>query len=190
MEKKKLVRVVSQRDAGRREKTYACSLLGDLVVALTKNGLSGAAQIVAESSKSFRECVEVHLPFNSNYPLLLTESVIWNVLKSERGEHAVRSDLDIYVRNVELEWVKANIVRALFYDPSQPNFGDGNYTLSRPQILRYLKKVTHIGWISDWLVQVVEKYVEKEKEWLQALEDFKREVRLVRLYIDKTEQIL
>jgi len=188
LEKKKLVRVVSERDTGRREKTYACTLIGDLVVALAKNGLSGAARIVAESSKSFRECVEVHLSFNSNYPMSLTESVIRKILKSERGERAVRSDLDVYVRNVESEWVKANIVNALFYDPSQPNFEDLYYRpLSRAEILRYLKKVVHIGRISDWLVQVVEKYVEKEKKWLQALEDFEREVKLARLYLEKTE---
>ena len=192
LKKKKLVRVVSERDVGRREKKYACTLLGDLVVALARNGMSGVARIVAESSRSFRECVKVHLSFDSNYPLSLTESVIRNILKSERGEHTVLSDLDTYMRKAGLEWVKANIVKALLYDPSQLDFSERmHYTpLSRPEILRYLKKVAHISWISDWLVQVIEKYVEKEKEWLQGLEDFKREVKLARLYADKTEQTL
>jgi len=178
LEKKKLVRVVSQRDVGRRGKMYACTLVGELVVALARNGLSGAARIIDESSKSFRECVGVHLSFDSNYPLLMTESIIWNILNSKRGDTAVRSDLDVYVKNVELEWVKANIVKALFCDSS------------RPEILRYLKKITHISWISDRVVQVIEKYVEKENEWLQALEDFKREVKLTRYFADKTEQPL
>jgi len=181
LEKKKLVRVVSQRNVGRREKRYACTLVGDLVVALARNGLSGAERIVAESSKSYRECIAVHLSFDSNYPLAMTESVIWNILNSKRGETTVRSDLDVYVRNVELEWVKTNIVRALFFDLSRPDFDDGYYIpLSRPKILRYLRKIVHISWIGDWLVQFIENYIEKENEWLQMLEDFKREVKLAR----------
>ncbi len=117
--------------------------------------------------------------------------MVWNILKSERIESALRSDLDVYVRKAVLEWVKAKIAKALFYDPSRPDFDEGFYIpLSRPEILRYLKKVTHISWISDWLVQIVEKHVEKEKEWLQALEDFEREVKLSRLYAGKTEQTL
>jgi len=190
LEKKKLVRVISQRDVGRRGKTYACTLIGEFVVALARNGMSGATRIVAESSKSFRECVGAHLSFDSDYPLSMTKSVIWNILESEKGESATHSDLDVYVKNVELEWVKENIVKALFYDPSRPDFEGYYHPLSRSEILRYLKKFTHISWISDWLVQIIEKYVEKEKEWLQELEDFKREVKLTRYFADKTEQPL
>jgi DNA-binding PadR family transcriptional regulator len=182
LEKKKLVRIVSQRDVGRREKKYACSLLGDLVVALAKNGLSGAAQILAESSKDFRECVGVHLSFDSNHSPSLTESVIWSILNSEREELAMRSDLDAYVRNVELEWASYAMYACM------PDFDD--WYRKRTNMLRYLNKVVHISWINDFLVQVIEKYIEKEKEWLQGLEDFKREVKLARLYADKTEQAL
>jgi DNA-binding PadR family transcriptional regulator len=190
LEKKKLVRIISQRDVGRREKTYACTLLGDLVVALTRNGLSGAARIVAESSKSFRECVGVHLSFDSDYPLSTTELIILNILNSERGENVMRSDLDVYVRNVELEWIKANIVKPLIHEPSRPDLhGEYYHPLSRPEILRYLKKITHINWISDWVMEIIEKYVEKEREWLQELEDFKREVKLARFF-SKAEQTL
>lgn len=178
LEKKKLVRVVSSKEVGRHSKTYVCTLVGELVVALSRNGMSGATRIVAESSKSFRECVGAHLSFDSDYPLSMIESVIMNISESEKGETATRSDLDAYVRNAELEWVKANIVKELIYNPS------------RPRILRYLKKVTHINWISDWLVQIIEKYVEKEKEWLQELEDFKREVKLTQFFTDKFEQTL
>lgn len=193
LEKKKLVRVASQRDVGRREKTYACTLVGELVVVLARNGLSGAARVVAESSRSFHECVGAHLPFDSYYPLSMTESIIWNIWNSKKGETAVRSDIDVYVRNVELEWVKANIVKALFYDPSRPAYmhEDGDYLpLSRPEILGYLKRITHINWISDWVAEVIEKYVEKEKEWLQELEDFKRDVKLARIFTDKFKQTL
>jgi len=182
LEKKKLVRVVSQRDVGRREKKYACSLLGELVVALAKNGLSGAAQILAESSKDFRECVGVHLSFDSNYSPSLTESVIWRILKSKREEPAVRSDLDVYVRNVESEWASYAMYACM------PDFD--HWYRERTKILRYLNKVAQISWINDFLVQVIEKYIEKEKEWLQGLEDFKREVKLARLYAYKTEQTL
>jgi len=185
LEKKKLVRVVSQRDSGHRGKTYACTLVGDLVVALARKGLSSAARIVAESSKSFRECITVHLSFDSDYPLTMTESIISNILNTKREEPAMRSELDDFVRNVELEWVKANIVRALFHDPSRHDFEDRYYIplytpLSRPEILRYLRKIVHISWIRDFVVQFIEQYTEKENEWLQALEDFKREVKLAR----------
>lgn len=181
LEKKKLVRVISSKEVGRRSKTYVCTLVGELVVVLSRKGMSGATRIVAESSKSFRECVGAHLSFDSDYPFSMIESVIMNISKSEKGETATRSDLDAYVRNTQLEWVKANIVKALFYDPSRHHFGEGYYLpFSRPKILRYLKKITHINWISDWLVQIIEKYVEKENEWLQALEDFEREVKLAR----------
>ena len=189
LEKKKLVKVLSQREVGRRGKTYACTLVGELVVALARNGLSGATQIVAKSSKSFRECVGVHLPFDSNYPQSMTESIIWNIWNSERGEIAVRSDLDIYVKNVELEWIKANIIKSLFYEPSRHDFDDRYHLpLSRPKILRYLKRITHISWISNWLVQVIENYVERENEWLQELEDFKRETKLTQLSARKFQQ--
>ena len=186
LERKKLVKVVSQIDVVRREKRYACTLLGVLVVALARNRMSGAARIVAESSKSFRECVGVHLSFDSDYPLAMTESIIWNILNNERGETVVRSDLDAYVRKNELEWIRANIVEALYPKPSRPYLDyEYHYSLSRPEILRYLKKITHISWISDWLVPVIEKYVEKENEWLQALEDFKREVKLTQFSTDQ-----
>lgn len=179
LEDKKLVRVVSQKETGRHEKTYACTLVGELVVALAKNGLTGAARIIAESSKSFSECVRLH---DSNYLLLMAESIIWNILNSETGETVKRSDLDFYVRKVELEWVKANIVKALTYNPSQFDFDNRDYfPLPRTDILRFLRKTIHISWISNWIVQVIEKYVEKENEWLQALEDFKREVKLAQI---------
>jgi DNA-binding PadR family transcriptional regulator len=83
LEKKKLVRVVSQRDSGHRGKTYACTLLGNLVVALTKKGLSGAAKIVAENSRSFRECIRIHLSFDSDYPSIMMESVILKILNTK-----------------------------------------------------------------------------------------------------------
>jgi len=189
LEKKKLVKVLSQRNVGRRGKTYACTLVGELVVTLARNGLSGATQIVAKSSKSFRECVGAHLPFDSNYPQSMTESIIWNIWNSERGETAVHSDLDVYVKNVELEWVKVNIVGSLFYDPSRHHFDDRYpLPLSRSEILRYLKKITHINWISSWLVQVIESYVERENEWLQELEDFKTETKLTQFYAKEFQQ--
>lgn len=181
--KKKLVRVKSSKQGERRTKTYACTVLGELVAALARNGIDGAAQIVAESSSSFRECVGERV-FE---PWLITESVIWNILESEKPESFTLSDFDVYVKKVMLEQIEANLVRALFYDPSRPNFDDRYYLpLSRPEILRHLNKFTHIGWIADWLVQIIEKYVEKENEWLQALEDFKREVRLAKSFDDET----
>jgi len=185
LEKKKLVRVVSQRVSGHREKTYACTLVGALVVELARNGMSGAARIVAESSKSFRECIKVHLSFDSDYPSIMMESVISKILNTKKVEPVIRSELDDYVRNSELEWVKAHIVRALFHDPYGPNFEDRysihlHSPLSRPEILRYFRKIIHISWIRDFVIRFIEPYTQKENEWLQALEDFKREVKVAR----------
>jgi len=191
LEEKKLVRVKSSKEGERHTKTYACTMLGEFVVALARNGLSGAVRMLAENSQSFRECVGVHSSFDSNYPSSMTELTIRNILDSERGETLVHSDLDVYVRKTELEWVNANILKALIYDPSRPDFDDEYYPpLSRHEILRYLKKITQINWISDRVVEAIEKYVEKEREWLQELEDFKREVKLARFFSEKIGQTL
>ena len=162
LEEKKLVRIVSSSKAGRRKKIYACTLLGELVVVLARDGLRAVAQIVAESSQSFRECVEVHLSFDLDYDIDLTIEVISEILRNRRGEMVTRPDLDVYVRKVELRWFNENIIEEL------------NNLSSRPKILKYLRKINHINWISDWMMQAIEKYAERENEWLETLEDFKR----------------
>ena len=96
------------------------------------------------------------------------------------------SELADYVRDIEFDWIKTNIVRCLFPYPNNLDFGDRhrfilNSPLSRPEILRYLRKIVHISWIRDFLLQFIERYTQKEKEWLQGLEDFKREVKLAQV---------
>lgn len=178
LEEKKLVRVVSSSKVGRRSKTYACTLLGELKVVLARKGLRAVAKIIAENSPSFRECLEGHFSFDPNYYLSLTNEVIEEIFWSKSGAMIMRPDLDVYVRKIELRWIEENIIEAL------------NNPSSRPIILEYLKKITHIKWISDSVVQVIEKYVENENEWLQTLEDFKREVKLAQFLTDKTEETL
>lgn len=146
LEEKKLVRIVSSSKVGRRNKIYACTLLGELVVVLERNGLRAVAQIIAESSPSFRECLGVHFSFDPDYYFSLAIGIIWEILRNRGGEMVMRPDLDVYARRIELRWVKENIIEAL------------NNPSSRPMILEYLKKITHINWISDWVVQVIEKY--------------------------------
>jgi len=190
LEEKMLVRVVSQRNSGRREKIYVCTLLGQLVVALAKKGISGAVRILAENSKSFRECIQVHSSFNYDYQSMMTESLILNNLNTKKMQPVFLSELDDNVRTIELEWIKENIVRALFYDPSANDFDrgliDSDYRislyvpLSRSEILRYLRKIVHISWIRDFVIQFIEQYIEKENEWLQALKDFTMEAKLAR----------
>lgn len=170
LEKKKLVRIVSSNKVGRRKKIYACTLLGELVVTLARNGLRATAQIVAEKSQSFRECVGVHFSFDPDYHFSLTEETIREIARSKRGEMVTSPDLDVYVRNIELKWVRENIIEEL------------NDISSRPKILKYLKKIAHIDWISDWVMQAIEKYAERENEWLQTLEDFRREIKLTRFF--------
>lgn len=194
LEKKKLVRVVSQRVSGHREKTYACTLVGALVVELARNGMSGAARIVAESSKSFRECIRVHSfvrsRINYDYESMMMELVILNLKNTKKVESVIPSELDEHVRNIELEWIRENIVNALFHDSSANHFHrgriDSDYRislydpLSRSEILRYLRKIVHTSWMRDFVIQFIEHYIEKENEWLQALKDFKMEVKLAR----------
>jgi DNA-binding PadR family transcriptional regulator len=190
LEKKRLVKVVSQENSGRHEKKYACTLLGQLVVALAKKGISGAVRIVAEISKSFRECIRVHSSVNYDYKSMMMELVILNLLNSKKAETVTPSELDEQVRNIELEWIKENIVRALFYDSSANDFNHGRIDndyrislyvpLSRSEILRYLRKIVHINWMSDYVIQFIELYIEKENEWLQALKDFKMDAKIAR----------
>ena len=175
LEEKKLVRIVSSSKVGRRRKIYACTLLGELVVALARNGLRAAAQIVAASSPSFRECLGVHLSFDPDYSFSLTEETIREIARSKRGEMVTRPDLDVCVRKIELRWFSENIIEEL------------NNLSSRPKILKYLRKITHIDWISDWVMRAIEKYAERENEWLQTLEDFKREAKLTQYFTDKIE---
>jgi len=194
LEKKRLVKVVSQGNSGRREKKYACTILGQLVVALAKKGMSGAVRIVAESSKSFRECIRVHSfvrsRINYDYESMMMELVILNLKNTKKVESVIPSELDEHVRNIELEWIRENIVNALFHDSSANHFHrgriDSDYRislydpLSRSEILRYLRKIVHTSWMRDFVIQFIEHYIEKENEWLQALKDFKMEVKLAR----------
>jgi len=170
LEQKKLVRIVSLNKVGRRRKIYACTLLGELIVATAEVGLKAGAQIIAESSKSFRECIGVHLGLDPDYPFYLTEEIIWEIARSKRGEMVIRPDLDFYVRNIERRWVRKNIIEEL------------SNLSSRPRILRYLKKITHIDWIRHYVKQGTMQYAKRENEWLQTLEDFGREAKLSRFF--------
>lgn len=178
LEEKKLVRIVSSSKVGRRKKIYACTLLGELAIVLARDGLRAVAQIVAESSPSFRECLGVHLSFDPHYYVYLTRGVIWEILGNKRGEMVTRPDLDAYVRKIELRWFSENIIEEL------------NNLSSRPKILKYLRKITHIDWISDWVMHAIERYAEMESEWLQTLKDFEREVKRARVFSGNIGQTL
>ena len=175
LERKKFVRLVSSSEEGRRNKTYACTLLGELVVALARKGLKAPTQIIAQSSASFRECLEIHSTIDPYHCERLTIEIIEDILNSKGQEAVTHLDLDLYVKDVEFKWARRNIIEEL------------NNASSRPRVLRYLRKASDIKWLSEWLVPNLEKHVEKEGEWLQTLKDFNREAKLTKL-LEQTGQ--
>jgi DNA-binding PadR family transcriptional regulator len=162
LERKKLVRLVSSNEEGRRHKTYACTLLGELVVALARRGLEAASQIIAENSQSFRECLEVHPLRDCREDL--TINTIKEILESKGGKAAACPDLDFYVRNAEFKWARQNIIEEL-----------NSISHARARILEYLREATHINWLSEWLALPLEKHADEEDKWLQTLRDLKKE---------------
>jgi DNA-binding PadR family transcriptional regulator len=176
LEEKKLARIRPSSNVGRRKKIYACTLFGELVAVLARDGMKAIAHTIVKYSPSFRECLRVHSSFDPYYYVDLTGKIISEISESRGAEMVTRNDLDEHVRKVELVWISENIIKSLD-NPS-----------TRIRILRYLRKIAHIDWISDWIVQVLDKYVEEENEWLQALQDFKREVKTARFFADVFEQ--
>ncbi len=124
-------------------------------------------------------------------------------MESGKEETATLADLDFYVRKIVLEWVRTKIEGVLYNQDKDKylheskvyplNFDflyvsayDGS-PLSRPEMRKHLRKITHIDWIAEWAVQTIEKYVKRETEWLQALKDFQREVKISESLVDKTD---
>ncbi|NIO37174.1 hypothetical protein GTO27_05660, partial [Candidatus Bathyarchaeota archaeon] len=188
LEKKKLVKVVSSKKVGRRRKTYDLTLIGKLIVALARNGMNGATKMIADNSQSFRECASVHSSLRpwQDYPSSMTSLIIWNILESGKGETATLADLDFLVRKIELEWARTKLEGVLYNLDEEEYLARGahpvhlhhfyslyesaydSFPLSRPEMLKYLRKITHIDWLAEWAVQTIEKYVKRETEWLQA----------------------
>lgn len=155
LERKRFVKLVSSEKEGRRNKTYACTLLGELVIVVARKGMEAASQIIAESSQSFRECLEIR----PSHWEQLTMETIRGVFNSKGEDAVTHSDLDLYVRNAEFNWARNNIIKNL------------NDLSSRPDIRGYLRALPNIKWLGKWLAPTLEKHVEKEGAWLQTLRD-------------------
>jgi len=113
LEKKKLVKIISSSKVGRRYKTYANTLSGDLVLALAKKGLDGTAKILAENSPSFRECLGAHSSLGQDHYMFLTREVVWEISMGKKGNVITHHDLDFYVRKAELLWIRRNVIDVL-----------------------------------------------------------------------------
>lgn len=166
----KLVRVVPSSGTGRSERIYAITPLGELILALVKGGWRSAAQLLAEDSPSFRECVKAHFSRYPYYYWGLTRDIIEEYVKI--AWKYVATDIDIasftdveeIVRRREIEWVKEHIVNEL-NDPS-----------SRLWISKYLKKMSQVDWIWSELLSFLDDHIAQEKEWLQTLDEFKSDL--------------
>lgn len=165
-----LVRVVPSSGTGRSERIYAITLLGDLILALVKGGWKSAAELLAERSPSFRECIRAHFSRDPYRYWSLTRDVIEEYVKIAWEYIATDVDIDSFtdveeiVRRYEIEWVKEHIVNEL-NDPS-----------SRLWISKYLKKMSQVDWIWSELLSFLDDHIAQEKEWLQTLDEFKSDL--------------
>jgi len=168
----KLVRVAPSSGTGRKSRMYSITLLGELILALVKGGWRSAAQLLAENSPSFRECIRAHFSRNPYRYWSLTRDVIkeyvetaWKYLDPD-VDIAPFIDIEEVVKRIEVDWIKAHITEQLD-DPS-----------SRPWISKYLKRMSHFDWIASELSAFLDNYITNEREWLQTLEEFRRDLLL------------
>ena len=164
---KNLVEVVSSSIEGRMKKIYALTLLGKLISRLVKGGWRSAAQLLAESSSSFRECIRAHFSRDPYRYWPLTRDIIKKV-KPYLIISIPSPEIEEIVRSIEIEWAKVYFGEQ-FDDPE-----------SRAWISKYLKKMAHVSWIRSELLPFMDSYIEEERtrarEWLQVLDGFKSDL--------------
>lgn len=161
LEQENLVRVVPSSGEGRSQKICAMTLYGELILALVKDGWKLAAQLLAEKSSTFRDCIRAHFSRDPYYYWGLTRDII-----EEIKTYIIIDipDIEEIVRRLEIEWIEAHIVEELD-NPS-----------SRLWISKYLKRMSHAGWIRSELLPYLADYIEKERDWLQTLDGFKNDL--------------
>ncbi len=149
---------------GRRKKIYALTLLGELIARLATGGWRSAAQLLAEGSSSFRECIRAHFSRDPYRYWLLTRDIIEKV-KPYLFIRIPSPEVEEIVRNIEIEWAKVYFVE---------NFNDPEF---RAWISKYLKKMAHVSWIRSELLPFMDNFIEEERtracEWLQVLDGFR-----------------
>jgi hypothetical protein len=165
-----LVKVVPSNETERNARVYTITRFGELILALVKGGWRSVAQLLAEVSPSFRECIIVHFSHDPYYYWKLARDVIREYVKavwehlSDDIDIASLLDIEEIVKRIELDWIKENIVEQ-FNDPS-----------SRPLISKYIKRMSHISWVKSELLPFIDDYIEEKKEWLRILNDFRSDM--------------
>jgi DNA-binding PadR family transcriptional regulator len=172
---KNLVQNWHASKGGRRKTTYTLTLFGDLIVALVKGGWRSAAQLLAESSLSFCECILAHFSRDPYYYWSLTRHII-----EEVKPYIIIDipEIEEIVRRIEINWIKEHITEAL-NDPS-----------SRSWISTYLKRMAHVNWIISTrtdLLSFIDSYIKEQEEWLQVLNDCKSDLLAVEKHPKLTE---
>ncbi len=76
------MRVVSSKEVERNEKIYTITRFGELILALGKDGWRQVAQLLAEVSPGFRECIIMHFSDEPYYYCHLTRDVIEEYVKA------------------------------------------------------------------------------------------------------------
>lgn len=180
LEQKRLVETLASR-TGRNEKIYTPTLLGELIAALARGEWKAAAQILAERSSRFRECVKAHRALNPLYYYGLTRDIIEKLLMFPKYRN-IQPDLEKIVMECESWNIEEKVVQEV-NDPS-----------ARPELFQYLKKLSYVDWIRSIVMSFIDEYIEEEKEWLQALADFKTEMvcaeknaKLPQFFVDRKE---
>lgn len=74
------------------------------------------------------------------------------------------TEVEQIVKRLEIEWIESDIA-AQFNDPS-----------SRTWISKYLKRMSHSDWIASELSTFLDDYITNEREWLQTLEEFRKDL--------------
>lgn len=176
-----LVRVISSNETERNARIYAITRFGELILALAKDGWRLVAQLLAEVSPSFRECIMVHFSDAPYYYWNLARDIIEEYVKTTWEHLGENIDLDSLldieeiVKRIELDWIKTNIVEQLS-DPS-----------SLPLVSKYIKKASNISWIRSELLPYINDYIEEEKKELQILDGFRSEMLSVEKRVKLTQ---
>jgi len=159
LKRKRLVNTIPSTGTGRRENIYTPTLLGELIAALAIGGWKAAAQILAERSPRFRECVQAHRPLDPCYYWPLTRETIESLLRFPKYKD-VQPNLEELIMENEGYWISSEVVDNLY-----------DYE-ARAEAFQNLQRLSHVSWIRSLLISFIDDYMEEEKEWLQTLAEF------------------
>ena len=167
LESKRLVMVQQRERTGRNKNVYSLTQLGDLILALSQDGWKTTARLLTKKSLKFSQCIEVRRSLHPFYYYPLARNIIEKMLSFPRYRNT-QPDLEKIVVECESQWIREKVAEEMG-DPS-----------ARPELFRYLMKLSYADWIRPIVLSLVDEYIREEKEWLQALGKFSKE-----LYTDR-----